>query len=104
MKKYEWWEDIEDEDGTVSGRRYVRASYHGPRWKLQEMRPGDEDWIDMDPMPLVDLMSLRDLVWRKYQRRRARFQDIRAVDEFITAAGGDPTGLPGFTKKGASGS
>ncbi|CAN5236658.1 hypothetical protein BH23VER1_BH23VER1_01610 [soil metagenome] len=87
MKKHEWRDRFED--GTA---RRVRATHHGGRWAIHEQAilarsMGDQDsrakWRALEPVPLRDLQELRDLLWRKYQRRRATFAEIEAVDAMI---------------------
>ena len=74
-----WWERTPEGD-----KREVRATKFGGNWRLQSKVGRDGDWVYHDPFPeMVDLRSLRDLIWRKYQRKRASHEDVVAVDAFI---------------------
>jgi len=81
MKKHEWRETLED-----GGTRLLRASHHAGVWKLQVKLKADEFWTTLDPIPLPELHALRDVLWRKYQRRRAKHEDVEWADEQIKNA------------------
>ncbi|MFV1994672.1 MAG: hypothetical protein ACC661_04485 [Verrucomicrobiales bacterium] len=63
--------------------RFVRAQKHGGRWRLHSRLKSEEEWTRHDPMELHDLESLRDVLWRKYQRKRLPFGDVAQIDELI---------------------
>lgn len=81
MKTHEWHERTAD--GDV---RYIRAVRHAGQWRVQAKLKGDEHWAVLDPVPRRDLEQLRDVLWRKYQRRRLGYGDIEQVDRLIAAA------------------
>jgi hypothetical protein len=68
-----------DADGR---KREVRATKFGRAWRLQSKEAG-EDWIYYDPPLLEDLLKLKDIIARKYQRRRATADDVTAIDKLI---------------------
>lgn len=77
---HEWWERTPEGE-----KREVRATRFGGKWRLQSKigRRGG-DWVYHDPFPeMADLRALRDLIWRKYQRKRASHDDVIAVDDLI---------------------
>ncbi len=76
--KHEWRERTDE--GEL---RFVRASKHGGHWTFQSKLKSEEHWTDHDPVALDDLVSFRDVLWRKYQRRRASYEDVQQVDEMI---------------------
>lgn len=78
MPTHEWKESTEDGE-----RRIVRASRHAGTWSLQSKLKGEEFWTRHDPIGLEDLRSLRDVLWRKYQRGRIAHKDILLLDEMI---------------------
>ena len=39
--------------------------------------------------PWTDLETLRDLIFRKYQRRRAPYEDVQTIDRMISEHQGD---------------
>ena len=69
-----------DEEGR---KREVRATKFGGKWRLQSKTAGDPDWTYYDRPPLEDLLKLKDIIDRKYQRRRASADDVAAVDKLI---------------------
>lgn len=74
---------------TATGeKREVRATKFGGRWTLQSKVRGAADWTTHDPPAADDLRALRDLLVRKYQRRRAAYEDIRAVEQLLGEVGG----------------
>jgi hypothetical protein len=69
-----------DEDGR---KREVRATKFGGVWRLQAKSKDDTEWTYYDVPLLEDLLALKDVVFRKYQRRRASAEDVAAVDKLI---------------------
>ena len=69
-------------------KQEVRAEHFGGRWRVQIKGAHDEAWTYFDTPPLEHLVSLRDVVWRKYQRKRLSWDDVVSVDALIEAAGG----------------
>ena len=70
-------------------KREVRAIKFGGVWRIQSKLASAEEWTYHDPALLEDLIELRDLLFRKYQRRRAAFEDVTIIEKMITARGGD---------------
>ena len=69
-----------DEDGR---KREIRATKFGGVWRLQAKLKDDTEWTYYDVPQLEDLLALKDIVFRKYQRRRASAEDVAAVDKLI---------------------
>jgi len=68
----------------VEGRkREVRATKFGGVWRLQSKSTGDLEWIYYDVPLLEDLLTLKEIVFRKYQRRRASAEDVAAIEKLI---------------------
>lgn len=57
-------------------KREVRAIKHGKGWRFQAKRADEERWTYYDEPPADDLMEFRDILSRKYQRRRAAYEDL----------------------------
>ena len=74
---------------TAEGeKREVRAEKFGGKWRVQAKIKGEENWTYYD-VPLVeDLIELRDVLWRKYQRKHLSWEDVAAVEKLIRDAGG----------------
>lgn len=78
MKRHEWHERTAD--GNV---QYYRASHHGDRWTLQSTLKTDADWHTHEPIGLDEWRRLRDVLVRKYRRRRGAWKEIEAIDRRI---------------------
>ncbi|MBU3666669.1 MAG: hypothetical protein FGM15_12460 [Chthoniobacterales bacterium] len=72
------------EDGE---KREIRAVKTQGRWRLQSKRKHDENWIYHDVPDRADLEELRDILWRKYQRRRASHEDVLLADKMLADLG-----------------
>jgi hypothetical protein len=64
-------------------KREVRATKFGGVWRLQSKVSGETEWIYYDSPLLGDLLSLKEIVTRKYRRRRASIEDVVSVDKLI---------------------
>jgi hypothetical protein len=69
-----------DEEGR---KREVRATKFGGKWRLQAKTAGEADWTYYDRPLLEDVLKLKDIIGRKYQRRRASADDVASVDRLI---------------------
>lgn len=73
------WTD-RNEDGR---KREVRATKFGGAWRLQAKIAGDLDWTYYErPLP-EDLLTLKAILVRKYQRRRASAEDVVSIEKLI---------------------
>ena len=67
-----------------SGRkRAVRATKFGGLWRFQAKTAGDLDWTYYERPLLADLLTLKEILIRKYQRRRASSEDVASVEKLI---------------------
>lgn len=74
---------------TAEGeKREIRAEKFGGRWRLQAKIKGEEQWTYYDSPSVEDLAELRELLWRKYQRRKLPYEDVQAVEALIRDRGG----------------
>jgi len=69
-----------DEEGR---KREVRATKFGGKWRLQAKTADENDWTYYDPPLLDDLLKLKEIIFRKYQRRRASADDVASLDKLI---------------------
>ena len=69
-----------DQDGK---KREVRATKFGGAWRLQAKTAGELDWNYYERPLLEDLLALKDILTRKYQRRRASSEDVASVEKLI---------------------
>jgi hypothetical protein len=68
------------EDGE---KREVRAIKTQGRWRLQSKIKNEERWTYHEVPLRSDLEELRDILWRKYQRRRASHEDVLLADKML---------------------
>jgi hypothetical protein len=73
------WTD-RNQDGR---KREVRATKFGGAWRLQAKVVGDLDWTYYDRPLLEDLLTLKEILVRKYQRRRASIEDVALIEKLI---------------------
>jgi hypothetical protein len=64
-------------------KREVRATKFGGKWRLQSKTSDEPEWTYHDPPLMDDLLKLKDVIARKYQRRRASADDVASVDKLI---------------------
>jgi hypothetical protein len=64
-------------------KREVRATRFGGVWRLQAKTTDDSDWTYYDRPLLEDLLELKGILMRKYQRRRASSDDVASVEKLI---------------------
>jgi hypothetical protein len=69
-----------DEQGS---KREVRATRFGGIWRLQAKTADDADWTYYERPLLEDLLTLKEILFRKYQRRRASIEDVTSVEKLI---------------------
>ena len=81
---HEW----HDQDEAAGERRYFRAEKFGKKWELKTTLKSDPDWERLVPPPLDILMTLREQLQNKYQRRRIPWEDVVTVDKRVVEAGG----------------
>jgi hypothetical protein len=73
------WAD-RNQDGR---KREVRATKFGGAWRFQAKIADDLDWTYYDqPLP-EDLLTLKEILVRKYQRRRASIEDVASIEKLI---------------------
>lgn len=73
------WTD-RNQDGR---KREVRATKFGGAWRIQAKIAGDLDWTYYDRPLLEDLLTLKEILERKYQRRRASIEDVASIEKLI---------------------
>jgi hypothetical protein len=64
-------------------KREVRATKFGGSWRLQAKTADDLDWIYYKRPLLEDLLALREILMRKYHRRRASAEDVASIQKLI---------------------
>ena len=79
MRSQHIWTEKDDE----GRKREVRATKFGGQWRLQAKTAGETEWTYYDRPLLEDLLQLKEVIDRKYQRRRASADDVASVDKLI---------------------
>ncbi len=82
MEYHTWKEKTEE------GTQMYRAGYHASRWTLEHMpkvgRALKEN-VDWQPVEFTreHWETLRDILWRKYQRKRGSWRIIEEIDKLL---------------------
>jgi len=84
-----WTERTEDGE-----KREVRATKFGGKWSIQSKVKSDEDWVYHHPPSRTDLETLLDLLNRKWQRRRAAYEDVKAIEKILQLLPKDEDDVP----------
>jgi hypothetical protein len=85
MRSQHIWKE-KDADGR---KREVRATKFGGNWRLQAKYTDESDWTYYDRPLLEDLLALKDVVFRKYQRRRASSEDLESIEKLLRLSTGN---------------
>lgn len=79
MRRQHIWKK-KDQEGR---KREVRVTKFGGAWRFQAKHPDEPTWTYYDRPLFEDLRALRDIIFRKYQRRRASAEDLAAVEKLL---------------------
>jgi hypothetical protein len=79
MRSQHIWKE-KDAEGR---KREVRATKFGGVWRLQAKHTDETEWTYYERPLLDDLLALKDLIFRKYQRRRASFEDLDSIEKLL---------------------
>ena len=85
MRSQHIWTD-RNQNGS---KREVRATKFGGAWRFQAKTAGDVDWTYYERPLLEDLLVLKDILVRKYQRRRASTEDLVSLEKLIEQHGNE---------------
>jgi len=69
-----------DENGR---KREVRATKFGGKWRLQSKEDGELGWTYHEKPLIDDLLKLKEIIDRKYRRRRASAEDMASINKLI---------------------
>ncbi len=91
---HEWHERTED-----GGRRYLRGYWNSREWAVSVLEPGALDWERLEQPAAEVWLALRDVLWRKYQRKRIPFKLVQKVDAILESLGVKPGDGPDVTSE-----
>jgi hypothetical protein len=79
MESHEW------NEMTDEGKRYFRATHHAGRWTILTTLKTDPDWVKVEDGEVPEEMwrALREVVWRKYQRKRCPWERVAELDKIL---------------------
>ena len=77
MRSQHIWTE-KDADGR---KREVRVTKFGGQWRFQAKYTDELEWTYYERPLLEDVLALKDIIFRKYQRRRASAEDFQAVEK-----------------------
>jgi hypothetical protein len=77
--RHAWTE--KNEEGT---KREVRVVKSGGTWRFQSKSSDEMNWTYYDEPLLDDLEQFRQVLLRKYQRRRASYEDVLWAEHELT--------------------
>ena len=78
------WHERDEESGK---KRYFRGYWNSREWTLAFLEPGGLDWERVEKPEAAIWLALRDVLWRKYQRRRVPFKFVQRVDAILEDMG-----------------
>jgi hypothetical protein len=64
-------------------KREVRATKFGGSWRLQAKSRDESEWTYYDVPLMQDLLALKEIIDRKYRRRRASAEDVAGIEKLI---------------------
>jgi hypothetical protein len=77
--RHAWME--KNEEGR---KREVRVVKSGGTWRFQSKSSDEMSWTYYDEPPLDDLEQFHQVLLRKYQRRRASYEDVLWAERELT--------------------
>jgi hypothetical protein len=79
MRSQHIWKE-KDAEGR---KREVRVTKFGGVWRFQAKYTDEDEWTYYERPLLEDLLALKDVVFRKYQRRRASAEDVDSIEKLL---------------------
>lgn len=79
MRSQHIWKE-RDAEGR---KREVRVTKFGGVWRFQAKYADEPEWTYYERPLLDDLQALKDVVFRKYQRRRASAEDVASIEKLL---------------------
>ena len=64
-------------------KQYFRGHWDSRQWRFFTTGPLDPDWLPVEHPTLGLWEALRDVVFRKYQRKRINYRLLESIDKII---------------------
>jgi hypothetical protein len=77
MESHEWNERTEE------GKRFYRANFHANKWQIMTTLKSDPDWQHIEEPSEALWRELRDIIWKKYQRKRCPWERVTSIDHIL---------------------
>ncbi|MEK6232504.1 MAG: hypothetical protein N2A42_11700 [Luteolibacter sp.] len=77
MESHEWNERTEE------GKRFYRGNFHAKEWRIITTLKTDPDWEPIEEPSEEIWRALRDIVWKKYQRKRCPWERVAGLDKIL---------------------
>jgi hypothetical protein len=78
MESHEWF------DNTDEGKVFYRGNYQGGKWTVMTTtQKRNPTWTDLKPPSEAVWRELRDVVFRKYQRKRCPWERVADLDKML---------------------
>jgi len=81
QQRHEWKEETEE------GMRLYRGIYHAKKWKFTTAMKGTRRepsvWEDVDEVSEAHWEALRDVLFKKYQRKRCPWKLVEDIDKIL---------------------
>ncbi len=78
MESHEWFEN------TDEGKVFYRGNYQGGKWTVMTTtQKRNPTWTDLRPPSETIWRALRDVVWKKYQRKRCPWDRVADLDKML---------------------
>jgi hypothetical protein len=79
MRNVHVWKTV-----TAEGeKKEIRAERFAGKWRFQAKVKSAEQWTYYDQPSVDELEQLRDVLWRKYQRKRLPHDDVASIDGWL---------------------
>lgn len=80
-QSHEWHERLED-----GRKQYFRGYWNSREWLFRLAHPDGEEWMPLQPT-VENWLALRDVLFRKYQRKRLPLKHLQTVDNVLESLG-----------------
>jgi hypothetical protein len=84
---HEWHERLED-----GRKQYIRAYWDSREWLFRVAHPDGETWMPLENPAPERWLELRDLLFRKYQRKKLPWKYVEQLDKKLEGMGLKPDG------------